>query len=264
MLTGWLGWSVTAAMAVVFTVHIRSLIGRGLHPAPPVRLVLAWLWGLTLVALWDSCRTGHLLWFAPASAAAAWFVCWAPPMRLLDPVTLAFAGLTAVDLIGLPGSARSNDLFDFSSALKLCALLVGGAGGLGAGTGLFGPWGGAAGCAVGILLGAWVGRRIELESMRELVTELATGTSEQLRASLKSPDCLAPNCVLLELKSRGEDIQRELPVIHGLLVSEDVPTRGRGWAALTSAFPELTEKVSGYRVTDTTAECRRKAAPLLP
>lgn len=260
---GWLGWCVTAAMAVVFTVHIRSLIGRGLHPNPPARLTSLWLWGLTLAALSSSCRTGHLLWLAPVSAAAAWLLCWTPPLRLLDPVTLAFAGLSAVDLITDPVSAAPGDLFNIFRAIRICALIVGSAGGLGAGARLLGPWGAVLGFAVGAGVGLWAGRRCELIGMGEVVKEIMTSSSEQLRASLRSPDCMTPNLVLLELKSRGEDVRNELPVVVGLLTSEDIPTRGRGWAALNSAFPELVEKVADYRLNDSADECRRKASVLL-
>lgn len=260
---GWLGWCVSAAMAVVFTVHIRSLIGRGLHPNPPARLTSLWLWGLTLATLSSSYRTGHLLWFAPVSAVAAWLLCWTPPLRLLDPVTLAFAGLSAVDLITDPASAGQGDLFNIIRTVQICALIAGGAGGLGAGAHLLGPWGALLGLAVGSGVGLWIGRRCELMGLGEVVKEVMTSSSEQLRASLRRSDCLTPNLVLLELKSRGEDIRSELPVVVGLLTSEDVPTRGRGWAALNSAFPELVEKVADYRLTDTADECRRKAAALL-
>lgn len=260
---GWLGWCVTAAMAVVFTVHIRSLIGRGLHPSPPARLTSLWLWVLTLTTLSSSYRTGHLLWLAPATAAAAWLLCWTPPFRVLDPVTLAFAGLSAADLITDPVSAPQGDLFNIFRAIRICALIVGSAGGLGAGARLLGPWGAVLGLAVGAGVGLWAGRRGELIGLGEVVKEIMTSSSEQLRASLRSPDCMTPNFVLLELKSRGEDIRGELPVVVGLLTSEDVPTRGRGWAALNSAYPELVEKVTGYRVTDSADECRRKAAALL-
>lgn len=260
---GRLGWVATAAMAVVFTAHIRSLIGRGLHAGPPVRLASLWLWGLTLSAVSGSYRTPHLLWFAPVSAAAVWLLCWTPPFRLLDPITLAFAGLTAVDLINKPASAAPGDLFNFVRALQACMLIVGAAGGLAAGSLLLGPWGALLGVVVGSGTGRWVGGYFEFFGLREIVKEITTSSSVRLRALVRSPDCLTPNMVLLELKSRGEDIGEELRVVVELLSSEDAPTRGRGWAALNSAYPELVGKVADYRLTDAPDECRRKAAALL-
>ena len=125
---------------------------------------------------------------------------------------------------------------------------------------------GTIGAVVGVLTGGRGGlaigripKRLALWAVRR---ELAAKTSDALRASLRSPDCMTSNLVLLELQRRGEAIRPELPIVLDMLVSEDTSRRGFGWAALTSAFPELAGQVRHYRINDSVDECRRKTEVL--
>ncbi len=149
-------------------------------------------------------------------------------------------------------------MFTLFHALVLAGLLFGALFGARAGSALFGPVGGVFGGIVGAITGLVVGRIPELLVLRSLARDFTPKSSAELRSYLRSPACLTPNCVLLELRRRGEDIRGELPVVVDLLVSEDAGRRGHGWAALTSAFPELVEQVRDYRVGDSVDECRRK------
>ena len=149
-------------------------------------------------------------------------------------------------------------MFTLFHLLVLAGIGFGLALGASVGSKLFGIVGGIIGAALGVYLGFVVGRIPEMLVLRLVVRDFRPKSSEELRAHLHSPNCLTPNLVLLELRSRGENIRRELPVVVDLLTSEDVGRRGHGWAALTSAFPELVEKIHGYSVGDTVDECRRK------
>jgi hypothetical protein len=141
-------------------------------------------------------------------------------------------------------------------------VLVGGvfgfAFGLSIGAKLFGIVGGIVGALAGGCLGVIVGRIPESLLLRSLARHLKAKSTVELRAQLHGSKCLTPNVVLLELQSRGEDIRQELPVVLDLLVSEDTGRRGQGWAALSSAFPELVERIRDYRIGDSVDECRRK------
>ena len=121
---------------------------------------------------------------------------------------------------------------------------------------------GIAGCVVGGLAGMYLGmlvgnipKRMVLRSGKR---ELERKTVEELRTMLHIQHCMTPNLVLLELQCRGEDIRCELPVVWDMLVSDSFDQRGRGWAALRSAFPELAKKLRGYRISDSVDECRKK------
>jgi hypothetical protein len=149
-------------------------------------------------------------------------------------------------------------MFTLFHVFVLAGALFGFSIGLSIGAKLFGVVGGIIGALAGGYLGVVVGRIPEALVLRPLVRHLKAKSTPELRAQLHSPKCLTPNVVLLELQSRGEDIRQELPVVLDLLVSEDTGRRGHGWAALTSAFPELVEQIRDYRIGDSIDECRRK------
>jgi hypothetical protein len=149
-------------------------------------------------------------------------------------------------------------MFTLFHVLYLAGLLLGAIFGARAGWALFGPAGGVVGAVVGAAVGVVAGRIPELLAMRSLARDLTGKSSSELRAYLRSPSCLTPNCVLLALRGRGENIHCEIPVVLDLLVSENVGRRGQGWAALTSAFPELVGKIPDYRIGDSVEECRQK------
>lgn len=135
----------------------------------------------------------------------------------------------------------------------------------------FGAWEGAGRSgAVGLVIGAVAGGLIGLVlgripgwlMLRSVAHDLGSKSSDELRGYLRSPGCLTPNCVLLELQRRAEDTRPEIPVILDLLVSTDIRRRSRGWAALNSAFPELAGEISNYCAEDPLEECQRKTEPL--
>lgn len=149
-------------------------------------------------------------------------------------------------------------MFTIFHVLTLAGFVYGVIVGTRAGSALFGTVGAVVGAIVGGIVGAFVGRIPGFLMLRWLARDLGTKSTSDLRAELHDPSCVTPNCVLLELQYRGEDIRQELPVVLDLLVSDDVGRRGLGWAALTSAFPDLAKQIQDYRIGDSVDECRRK------
>ena len=153
-------------------------------------------------------------------------------------------------------------MFTLFHVLVLAGLGLGVAIGARVGSRHFGIAGGVGGAIVGAIVGIIVARIPELLALRSVARRLTPKTPAELRQYLRSPECLTPNCVLLELRRRGEDIRCELPVVVDLLVSADVGRRGFGWAALNSAFPELVSQIPDYRIGDPIEECRRNTEVL--
>jgi len=126
---------------------------------------------------------------------------------------------------------------------------------------------GLVGCIIGIplgfTLGAIIGQLPLVVGLKWMSQRLDRMTDEQLVAELHDPACVTPNILLLELNRRGFAIQRELPFVQSLLASDEMHRRTAGWAALTSAFPELVGRIPGYNPTATAAECKTKCKPLL-
>lgn len=149
-------------------------------------------------------------------------------------------------------------MFTLFQVLILAGLVFGAMFGARVGSMLLGTIGVVFGGIVGAVAGIMLGRIPELLVLRSLKRELGGKTTAELRAYLRAPDYLTPNFVLLELRSRDEDIRCDLPIILDLLAADNVGRRNSGWAALTSAFPELVEQVRDYRIGDSVDECRRK------
>jgi hypothetical protein len=80
--------------------------------------------------------------------------------------------------------------------------------------------------------------------------------TETLLADLRGHHTLMPNFVLLALAERGHDIRAEVPVILDLLASDDAWRRNLGWAAMTSAFPDVARRLDGYSPAHDTTRCR--------
>ena len=118
------------------------------------------------------------------------------------------------------------------------------------------------GAVLGFVVGRIVGRLPTIMMLKSLHRSLSKMSPEHLRADLRAPRCLIPNIILLELSSRGENIMQDLPVVLDLLESPDTSRRGFGWAAITSAYPELVQKIPGYRLCDTVYECKNKTKAL--
>lgn len=115
-----------------------------------------------------------------------------------------------------------------------------------------------------ITLVAWflIHRYLVFLHLVKLARELALLPVPELRDNLRSPKCLIPNLILLELHRRGEEIRSELPLVVDLLVAEEPYRRRMGLAALNSAFPELSALIPDYNVNDSIDELRRKTIKL--
>ncbi len=151
-------------------------------------------------------------------------------------------------------------LFDL---LKLFGLVLGAAIGGSFGWNSLGIIGGVVGAIAGSICGGLIGQ-LPLAILLKLVAKKHTRlSSAQLRQQLRDDQCPIPNILLLELRRRGEDISIELPFVHSLLSSPDMHRRITGWAALTSAYPQLTAAVPDYNPTNDTDECCRTSKPLL-
>jgi hypothetical protein len=188
------------------------------------------------------------------------------PETATKPKKFVFVSGTAVDIAsplwsGFSGQSahRVFTAFDLFVIVAICAGFVLG---LAGGAKLFGAAGGLVGALVGGYAGFTLGCLPEWLVLRSLSLGLARETSAGLRSWLHSQNCPIPNLVFLELQRRGEDVQQEFGVVLDLLGSEELAQRTRGWAALTSAFPELAEQVQDYRLGDSVEECRRKTAEL--
>jgi hypothetical protein len=142
--------------------------------------------------------------------------------------------------------------------LWLTAICLGLVLGAVAGAKLLGVFGAIVGGIAGGYLGFVVGRVPWFLALRFVARKFEKNSTAELRAELHSPQCMILNCLLLELRRRGEDIQQELPVVLDCLVSKSEARRGFGWATLTSAYPELAAQIRDYCIKDSMEECRRK------
>jgi hypothetical protein len=149
-------------------------------------------------------------------------------------------------------------VFTIFHLFALAAFAVGGVLGARLGFGLWGIPGGIGGALAGAGAGLIAGRIPFRLVLYWLARGLKSKSSAELRDDLHRPDCEMPNLVLLELARRGEDIHCELPVVLDLLVSENSSRRCLGFAALTSAFPELAGQIRDYRLYESVDECRQK------
>jgi hypothetical protein len=154
-------------------------------------------------------------------------------------------------------------MFTLFDLIRLLAI-VGGASVLGAiGWNTFGMLGCVVGVLLGFVLGAIIGQLPLLVVLKWMSRRFDRMTDEQLVDELHNPGCLTPNILLLELNQRGYNIQRELPFVQSLLASDEMHRRTAGWAALTSAFPDLVDRISGYSPTAPAADCQMKSRALL-
>jgi hypothetical protein len=114
--------------------------------------------------------------------------------------------------------------------------------------------GGIVGGCIGFLCG-----RIPLSLVLKLIRRNLGGeTVENLRAMLRDPACLTPNVILLELQSRGHNLELELPVVIEMLLSTDRDRRIRGWHAFASAYLERAKLLAEYSANDNSLNCERK------
>ncbi len=126
---------------------------------------------------------------------------------------------------------------------------------------------GILGCVIGVpigfVFGSIIGQLPLVVVLKWMSRRLDRMTDKKVVNALHDPACPTPNIFLLELNRREIDIQCELPFVQLLLASDEMHRRTAGWAALTSAFPELVGRIPGYNPTATAAECQVKCKPLL-
>jgi hypothetical protein len=127
-----------------------------------------------------------------------------------------------------------------------------------------GGFGALIGALVGGILGRMGGRLLLMGTVKLLHRDFSKKTVEELRTMLHDPNCLAPNVLILELGTRGEKMEQELPVVLGLLCSPMRDRRIRGWHALASVFPERAKIVSDYRIDDPVEKCQEKIRKISP
>src|SRR6266540_1605134 len=126
----------------------------------------------------------------------------------------------------------------------------------------FGSASGVVGAILGGAVGFVLGRVPFFLVLKSIQKDFSKKTVEDLRRMLRDPAFLAPNTVLLELGSRGENLEGELPVVLDMLVAPSRERRIRGWHALASAFPECAKLIADYRIDDAPEECHRKTQKL--
>ena len=122
---------------------------------------------------------------------------------------------------------------------------------------LFGVVGGIGGALGGGYLGLRIGFAPTALVLTLISVKLGRMSVKELHQSLmRGTNRLIPNLVLLELQRRGEDIEPYRPFVFDLLRSSEMSDRSRGLAALQSAFPELAERLTDYRISDSPEACR--------
>lgn len=149
-------------------------------------------------------------------------------------------------------------LFDFLGVLgAIAGAMLGGYVG-----GSFGVPGIIGGVIIGLFIGRFIGNIPFILVIKQLQRKFADDSISELRKKLNDPACMIPNIILLELLSRGEDVTKDLPVVIGLLQSDETSKQGFGWAALTSAYPNLVKEIPDYQIGIPTSERQVALAPL--
>lgn len=130
----------------------------------------------------------------------------------------------------------------------------------------YGPFGGILGAVVGLFLGGWFGRIPKWLTVRRARKRLAKFTVEELRQQLYapvfSPNRWPPNYLLLELRARGEDLNKHIELVLSMLEAEQPWLRAFGYGALLSAYPHLAPGLKGYRPSGPVEDCREKVQRL--
>jgi len=122
------------------------------------------------------------------------------------------------------------------------------------------------GAVAGALIGGGLGRIPKWLTVRRARRRLARFTVEELRQQLYtpafSPGRWPPNYLLLELRARGEDLNKHIELVLSMLEAEQPWQRAFGYGALLSAYPHLARGLKGYRPSAPVEDCRGKVAEL--
>jgi hypothetical protein len=133
-----------------------------------------------------------------------------------------------------------------------------------AGSWAFGVIGGLLGFIVGAFVGCICGYVLVAAILHWSTRDVRSKTTEELRELILSGKTFTPNFVLLELASRGEDIEIYLPRILDMLVTENPDIRRLWWVALVSAFPEQADRLPDYRPAAPLETCRKVVGDIRP
>ena len=120
----------------------------------------------------------------------------------------------------------------------------------------------------GLIVGGFIGSKIGLTplhlTMRSQRKKFSGLSVDELRNNINDPQCFTPNFYLMELKSRGENVDEHLEVVLKLMEDEAHPKRIRGYAALLSGFPEIINAIKGYNPSHSADKCRQVLRKLSP
>lgn len=119
----------------------------------------------------------------------------------------------------------------------------------------FGILGAVVGGFIGLRLGA-IPTKLMIRSARKDFDRLSI---DELEAMLVDAGW-TPNLILMELKARGESVDKHLPFVLSLLQHDDLHCRTKGYAALLSAFPAIAKSLKGYNPTYSVESCRKALA----
>lgn len=122
------------------------------------------------------------------------------------------------------------------------------------------------GGVAGIIVGGWLGRVPKRLTARRARRRLARFSVEELRRQLYTPEFSSnrwpPNYLLMELRARGEDLNKHIELVLSLLEADEPWRRAFGYGALLSAYRHLAPGLKGYRPSAPVEDCREKVAAL--
>ena len=148
--------------------------------------------------------------------------------------------------------------------LQFAGLVFGALIGWKLGSGFYGVPGAVAGTVLFAFVGYQAGNlpwRLVLLFEKKRFSKQST---QELIEGLRGRYLFCPNLVLVELRTRGEDVRPFIPYLCELMTSDDIGTRSRGWVALKSAVPEYAALIPAYHPALGKDECIRIAETLKP
>lgn len=122
------------------------------------------------------------------------------------------------------------------------------------------------GAVAGALAGGGLGGIPKRLTLRRARRRLARFSVEELRQQLYTPVFSAnrwpPNYLLMELRARGEDLNKHIELVLSMLEADQPWQRAFGYGALLSAYPHLAKDLKGYRPSASVEDCRERVGGL--
>jgi len=122
------------------------------------------------------------------------------------------------------------------------------------------------GVVAGAVVGGGLGGIPKRLTLRRARRRLARFSVEELRRQLYTPAFSAnrwpPNYLLMELRSRGEDLSKHIELVLSMLEADQPWQRAFGYGALLSAYPHLAKDLKGYRPSASVENCRERVGEL--